>query len=1516
MPQDGEERREQLEERAMRKPTRKPVLTTCLLAILLWSAQAPGRAQERASAVLPAGVRAVWDLARANRDTTPTQERICINGLWRFQPAEKDFDTVPGDGWGYFKVPGPWPAPPKRPYANGGESQELYRAPAWQDLDMRTVAAAWYQREVAIPPEWTGRSVLLQANYVESYARVFLDGKPAGDIPWPGGELDITGAARPGQTQVVSILVAVKPRTADVQKFLGQEAITPGQTTYRGLVGDVFLASRPAGPHVDDVKVDTSVRQWQIALDVAVAGLGEGQQAKLVGHVYDGDAEVKRLESPVFTQADLVEGRTKFAASWQPEKLWDLNTPENQYTVTVELADATGKVLDTFRPVRFGFREFWVDGREFRLNGSRIWSMIVVADSVVGPTVAATYEESKRTFRRMKAAGMNTIYGHNYGCGVGTNLAYEEILRAADDVGMLVAYTLPGNGDYGWTQAMRDKSPEKTSGYSADVERFIREAQNHPSVVIYSLHDGGGSTQDQNPDWVDDRAGGAGWREIQAETAIHAFDETRPVYHHAGSGEGLQMYTLNNYLDFAPAQERSDWWEHWSTTGSVPLVLVEYGYPLDHNWLNYKEGYVLFGSPMLHELMTAEYGAEFRGDRAYEISEAEKEDMRLESKQWESQKTFHFSLYKDLFSGQMPNIRDVQGQYLAMNWPAFRTWGVTGITAWVLARHWNPVQEEAPERIVLGVDWDALQKPGYSIDFVEPRAWRWDLYGNDAHWAPDAAAKAIVRYSRPAMVWLAGNAEHFTEQGHNVLAGQSFEKQAILINNSREAVTADCTWRLGLPTPAEVRTTINAATGEIVKAPARFQIPAGTVPGRYELKLTAELGNGDVQEDQMMIDVVDAGPPVQIAGKVALYDPAGETESMLAGMGVKFEKVDAGTSLAGYDVLVIGKKALDAYGPGPDVTRVKDGLKVIVFEQTKETLEKRFGFRVQEHVLRQAWTRLPDHPALAGLTSETLSNWQGDGTTVGPRIEMGYIGPRMWMTQQWAGFDQRRVWHVGCRGSVASLLPEKPACGDWLPIVDGGFSLEYSPLLEYRDGKGMVLFCQMDVTGRTEQDPAAQRLAGNLLKYASGWTPIPERGIVYAGEGGGKSHLEKAGLPVADYTGGPLRDNQILVIGAGGAKALANSAGEIQQWLRNGGKVLMLGAGPEDVDALGLKVTMKTAEHIASSFAPAMTGTALAGVSPAEVYARDAKEIGLVADGAEAVGDGALGRLPVGKGEVVFCQMVPWRYDYKAFNGSAWHIYYRMHHVKWTFQRTSFLVSRLLGNLGVRAQTPMLARIAKGSEKGDSLQDLVDAPWLVQGEVTVSGRRQQLPEGAPEIVLSTHWKGSAIRRRTTPPEGWNEAGFDDSDWRDVRLPGTWDQEFPDFAGATGNELLHRQTFNVPAALAGKEMTLLLGPLREQDTTYVNGTEVGSGSGPRQVRIYKVPAGLLKEGENLIAIHVTAWSGRAGMEPMPQESVLERQQLDRLEHVGDYLPLESVRYARGLYLDVAYPYDDPYRYWRW
>ncbi len=416
-------------------------------------------------------------------------------------------------------------------------------------------------------------------------------------------------------------------------------------------------------------------------------------------------------------------------------------------------------------------------------------------------------------------------------------------------------------------------------------------------------------------------------------------------------------------------------------------------------------------------------------------------------------------------------------------------------------------------------------------------------------------------------------------------------------------------------------------------------------------------------------------------GRIALFDPNGETRRLLDAMDVACWSVDANTDLSTADTLIVGKSALTVNGPAPDIGRVRDGLKVIVFEQTAEVLEKRLGFRVTEYGLRQVFPRIDGHPILAGIGPEHLHDWRGEATILPPRLSY-QMRPRYGPTVQWCDIPVTRVWRCGNRGNVASVLIEKPARGNFLPILDGGYGLQYSPLLEYREGQGMVLFCQLDVTGRSEADPAGESLARNLFQYVSSWKPAPRRTVVYAGDPAGIRHLESAGISVnADEGANLLTDHQVLVVGPGGGRKLAARASAIADWLPAGGNVLAIGLDEAEANTfLPFKVRMKKAEHIAAGFDPFDAHSLLAGVGPADVHNRDPRELPLITAGATIIGDGVLARaegVPA-----VFCQLVPWQFD--DYGGKP--------NVKRTYRRASFLVSRLLANMGVNGATPVLAR--------------------------------------------------------------------------------------------------------------------------------------------------------------------------------------------------------------------------------
>ncbi len=539
-------------------------------AVLCLAATAgAGLCQDQSTVTLPEGVKAVWDLGKAYRESTPTRQRVCINGLWQWQPVKEKADAPPAGNWGYFKVPGPWPM---MTWSRHNESQVYYPHPSWKDMSLSAVQWAWYQREVDLPKEWAGRRILVDAQYVHNSADVYVDGKHAGAIKFRGGKVDLTALCRPGQKQVLSILVH-KPR---------------GSRDFRGLCGDVYLDAVPQGEYIDDVKIDTSVRQWQISADTAILSLQADKQYTLRGELLDGSQVVKTIASQPFRATDLQNGRLKFSNPWKPEKLWDANTPQNKYDLKLSLLDASGKVLDEFRTVRFGFREFWVDGRDFRLNGTRFFCYAIPLDVGEVSTYGASYEGARKMVSRFRSVGINLAYTHNYSSVPGAHISFEEVMKAGDDTGMLISLSQPEFRDYKWDAPDADR----TNGYAEDAEFYVRQVQNHPSVVMYATsHNATGYSADQNPDQIDGifnpfpdpqdkqkRADRAALSALRAEAIVQRFDTSRPLYHHS-SGNLSQMYTLNCYLDFVPIQERSDWFEHWATRGVKPLLLVEYGAP-------------------------------------------------------------------------------------------------------------------------------------------------------------------------------------------------------------------------------------------------------------------------------------------------------------------------------------------------------------------------------------------------------------------------------------------------------------------------------------------------------------------------------------------------------------------------------------------------------------------------------------------------------------------------------------------------------------------------------------------------------------------------------------------------------------------------------------------------------------------------------------------------------------------------------------------------------------------------
>ncbi len=113
--------------------------------------------------------------------------------------------------------------------------------------------------------------------------------------------------------------------------------------------------------------------------------------------------------------------------------------------------------------------------------------------------------------------------------------------------------------------------------------------------------------------------------------------------------------------------------------------------------------------------------------------------------------------------------------------------------------------------------------------------------------------------------------------------------------------------------------------------------------------------------------------------------------------------------------------------------------------------------------------------------------------------------------------------------------------------------------------------------------------------------------------------------------------------------------------------------------------------------------------------------------------------------------------------------------------------------------------------------------------------------------------------------GWAKPDFDDRAWATMPAEQFWETN-PGLETFDGTIWLRAEitlTKAQAAAQAKGAATLMLGPIDDMDTTFVNGRQVGSQEGWDFKRAYAVPAGTLKAGRNVIAVRAIDTGGGGG-----------------------------------------------------
>ncbi len=160
--------------------------------------------------------------------------------------------------------------------------------------------------------------------------------------------------------------------------------------------------------------------------------------------------------------------------------------------------------------------------------------------------------------------------------------------------------------------------------------------------------------------------------------------------------------------------------------------------------------------------------------------------------------------------------------------------------------------------------------------------------------------------------------------------------------------------------------------------------------------------------------------------------------------------------------------------------------------------------------------------------------------------------------------------------------------------------------------------------------------------------------------------------------------------------------------------------------------------------------------------------------------------------------------------------------------------------------------------------------WI---EPELLSRLQPDKTSLKELVEAAYEKGDGV---------YPAIDFDDSEWESTIVPGYW-RPTPDQDDSGWKKMLeteygksyginhkgtvwYRKKFDIPADLAGRHAVIDLGTLVDSDQTFVNGVLVGSTGYQYPPRHYQIPAGVLREGENVVTVKLTDNSGNGAFIP--------------------------------------------------
>lgn len=329
------------------------------------------------------------------------------------------------------------------------------------------IPCIWYQRNITIPADWTGKDILLNFGAVYYESEIYIDGKFV-DRHFGGSDsfsADITKFVKPGQTH--SLVVNAKSDLRGRMQSAGKQSLRHSSfecmyTRTTGIWQTVWLeAVAPSG--IDRVKYVTDIDRNTVSMEFTMRRNASGNTLTVT--VKDGNKTVASNTAPI-ASGSIVSLPIKKAKLWSPESPF-------LYDVIFELKDIDGNIIDKVTSY-FGMRKIHTEGNKIFLNNEPYYQRLVLDQGFYpdGIWTAPSDEALKHDIELSLAAGFNGARLHQ-------KVFEERFYYWADKLGYLTWGEAPSWG-------LDANDIEAARNFLMEWRNLVVRDINHPSLVTWT----------------------------------------------------------------------------------------------------------------------------------------------------------------------------------------------------------------------------------------------------------------------------------------------------------------------------------------------------------------------------------------------------------------------------------------------------------------------------------------------------------------------------------------------------------------------------------------------------------------------------------------------------------------------------------------------------------------------------------------------------------------------------------------------------------------------------------------------------------------------------------------------------------------------------------------------------------------------------------------------------------------------------------------------------------------------